>query len=87
MTKREKQAEQELFLLEGYNLIEKYDIFQKEDIIMRIAEAGEAAEKLDVELDDIEKDLDEHDEKTKTVKTAQPDEELEIDSKSEDALS
>lgn len=84
MTRREKQAEQELFLLEGYNLIEKYDIFQKEDIIMRIAEAGEAAEKLDVELDDIEKDLDEHDEKTKTVKTAKPDEELDLDTKSED---
>lgn len=85
MAKRMKQAEQELFLLEGYNLIEKYDIFQKEDIVMRIAEAGEAAEKLDVELDDIEKDLDEHDEKTKTVKTAKPDEELDLDTDGEEA--
>lgn len=85
MAKRMKQAEQELFLLEGYNLIEKYDIFQKEDIVMRIAEAGEAAEKLDVELDDIEKDLDEHDEKTKTVKTAKPDEELDLDTDEEEA--
>lgn len=85
MANRTKQAEQELFLLEGYNLIEKYDIFQKEDIVMRIAEAGEAAEKLDVELDDIEKDLDEHDEKTKTVKTAKPDEELDLDTDGEEA--
>ena len=58
---REKEAQYELDILEGYNIIPRGDLFQKEDRVLAIMEAKEAMDKVEVdELDDIAAELDNH---------------------------
>lgn len=65
-------AAKELNILEGLNIIPGGDIFKKEDRIKYIAEAKEAVEELDVDLDGAEDELDAHGDKLKDHKADKP---------------